>query len=324
MKRTTVSENCGGKSKAQNKGKKADTSNLSVQPSLHPQSQPQKTISELFATSKRRATDNEVGTLGDSTPSKRLRLDDSPQTQEQDSLLHHRILHPDKMYSFTSSSPRSKGFVDLTSDDHKVIDLTNSPTINPIKSICSTKKPNGLVRPTNFTPQSGPRKLVVKNLRKTPRANSEDYSAHVWRQLDAALAAIFDHETVPYSNEELYKGVENLCRQGNAPSLYQKLCAKCNSAMKSLVLAPLARDAGSVDDNILLAAVVAAWLSWSSKMVSNFNAPFICKTCSKITRQQSARYSSTWTDHTSSTQLHNFQSKRWVLINSGRISIGIS
>ena len=277
MKRPSASENCGGRSKTQKKAKQIDTTYPIAQPPPHPQLQPQKTISELFATSKRRVTDREAGSLGDSISSKRLKFEHNPQTREQDSALQTRILHPDKMYSFASNSPRTKGFVDLTSDDCGVIDLTKSPTIPPTRSICSGKKPNGLVRPTNFAPQSGPKKLVVKNLRKTPRANPEDYSDQVWRQLNAALTAIFNDEIVPYSNEELYRGVENLCRQGNASSLYQKLCAKCNSAMKSLALAPLATDTHSCDDSRLLAAIVAAWLSWSAKMVCTFHPPLLPK-----------------------------------------------
>lgn len=119
----------------------------------------------------------------------------------------------------------------------------------------------------NFTPHTGARRLVVKNLRKAPRANPEDYFNRVWAQLDAALSAIFTSEKVPYSNEELYRGVENLCRQDKAPVLFQKLLEKCKHNVTTKVKEPLVAKARTKRNDNLLRAVVEAWSRWNSQLV---------------------------------------------------------
>lgn len=122
-------------------------------------------------------------------------------------------------------------------------------------------------RPPNFTPHTGARKLVVKNLRKAPRANPEEYFNRVWGQLDAALSAIFTDEKVPYSNEELYRGVENLCRQDRAPVLFQKLLEKCKHNVTTRVKEPLVAGARTKRSDDILRAVVEAWSRWNTQLV---------------------------------------------------------
>ena len=141
------------------------------------------------------------------------------------------------------------------------------PKTNGAPSSKDSCKKDPPPRPANFTPHTGARKLVVKNLRKTPRASPEQYFSRIWDQLDAALSAIFADEKVPYSLEELYRGVENLCRQDRAPILFQKLLEKCKHNITTRVKEPLVAGASSLHNSDLLGVVVEAWSRWSSQLV---------------------------------------------------------
>ena len=216
----------------------------------------QQTISELFATSKHRIAGKEADDLADSTPSKRWKREHSSQGSEI-AVPSLRTFQREEMYSsFPSTNARKPEIIELSDDD-------SPPKPSPIRN-----KPNGLVRPKNITPQAGLKKLVVKNLRKTPRANPDQYYSHVWDQLDAALSSIFANEEVSQSMEELYRGVEVLCRQGRAPSLYRKLCDKCKHASIGMI-EPIMASAGIRDQHVdVLRTVIETWSTWTAQLVS--------------------------------------------------------
>ena len=73
-----------------------------------------------------------------------------------------------------------------------------------------------------FNPATGPKKLVVKNLRAASRLDTKAYFEKTWAEEDKALDAIFRNEKDPYSLEALYKGAENTCRtRSQCRSLYE-------------------------------------------------------------------------------------------------------
>lgn len=113
----------------------------------------------------------------------------------------------------------------------------------------------------------GPKKLVVKNLRKAPRSDPEQYFNQVRSQLDAALSAILVNEKVPYSNEELYRGAENLCKQGRAAPLFKTLCKQCKQGVSSQFQEPLVTQASTLDDTGVLRAVLESWEAWNARLV---------------------------------------------------------
>jgi cullin-4 len=130
---------------------------------------------------------------------------------------------------------------------------------------------NSNARQNNFTPHTGARKLVVRNLRKEPRLDQDSYFEKVWSQFDAALTAIFDGKTPENSLEELYKGGENVCRQNRADLLAKNLRRRCkdfvNGGMRQDLLTK-AKGSGDIDT---LRAVMEAWSSWHSKLVRKRN-----------------------------------------------------
>lgn len=210
---------------------------------------PQKTISELFATSKHRSEDIE-GT----TPTKRLKRDHSS-TALDGSPTSLRTMKQEEMYSsFPTTKPRASEVIEISDDERPCqFHSVQNPT-------------GGAAKPANFTPRTGLKKLIVKNLRKTPRADPEQYYNRVWEQLDSALSSIFGDKGEPYSMEELYRGVEILCRQGRSSSLFQRLCDKCKQACAGLEL-PLVAIMRVGSDVEVLRGVVKAWSTWNTQLV---------------------------------------------------------
>lgn len=162
------------------------------------------------------------------------------------------------MYSFTSrSSPVSNGA-------GSVVDLTGqSPSSTPVRRI------NGALRPssgrTGLNPQTGAKKLVVKNLKTNTSWDSKAYLEKIWGQLDEALALIFKDRHDASSKEDLYRSVENVCRQGGASVIFSRLEGRCRthveSGIKSLLVSKVA-----TDNVTFLELVLAEWTRWSRQM----------------------------------------------------------
>ncbi len=282
-------ENSGGKPK-----------DRSISKANHDQ-KAQPTISELFATSKHKLTGQEVEDLIEPSPNKRLKRDQSSSLALDSAETPLRTMQQEEMYSsFPTARAKKPDIIEISDDD------------SPLKTALPRSKPNGVVRPKNVTNQAGLKKLVVKNLRKTPRADPDQYYKHVWDQLDAALSAIFANEKVPYSMEELYRGVEILCRQDRAPSLYTKLCDKCKqvTARMEQPLMEASRTGNNVD---VLRTVVEAWSAWNAQLVSlkALSGRYILKPL----RLLCVRYSSTWTVPTSCTHHRCPRLRTWLLPN---------
>ncbi len=232
-----------------------DTLNSSSEPK-------QKTISELFSPSKLRPPGSDTHAALNGTkwsPASKRTKHYSSALNQSFGKQSPEVLPTGKMYNFTSPSP----------NPGSVIDLTGSPTSSPSKSSLTTEGRNSTVRVASFTPHTGARKLVVKNLRKTPRVDPDHYFNQVIGQLDSALTAIFDHEKIPHSMEELYRGVENICRQGRAPELYGLLSHRCKEYVSSSLKEPLLAKASSSKNIDVLRAALGAWSTWNTQLVGS-------------------------------------------------------
>lgn len=226
---------------------------------------PQTTISELFATSKRiPAASEDLETQG-LNPSKRPKLMNTQTSTDTP----HINLPPTEMYKFAPGTPRRNGDPHTIRKEVDIIDLTGPDGAGPFKPSSSPRKPGNHIRPTAPRPQGGPKKLVVKNLKKTPRSDPDQYYNHIWGQLDMALSAIFTGGPLPYSLEELYKGVESLCRQDRAPEVYTQLRERCKHNLSVCVLDSLPRDPPSTKSTDVLEAVVKAWSTWRKQLVAS-------------------------------------------------------
>ncbi|RMZ87263.1 hypothetical protein DV736_g5511, partial [Chaetothyriales sp. CBS 134916] len=156
------------------------------------------------------------------------------------------------MYHFASNRSKRQG----------PIDLTASPSAEKRKASFSNH------RATTFAPHQGPKKLVVKNLRTTPRIPPQQYLGKVWQQQDVSLDAIFRNEREPYSLEELYKGAENVCRQGQAAELYTRLRDRCSGHLETTVRTALQTEADIASPDEFLVSFAEAWAVWQKQLVT--------------------------------------------------------
>lgn len=196
----------------------------------------QKTIQDLFSTTK----------LAEPPSQKRQKLsnDSSPATYQE-------ILPATSMYSFPARNKQNTT---------NVIDLTDSPTASP-----SPRKPSRPAR-NSYNPNLGAKKIIVKNLRTAPSSNPQQYFEQTWQKLDVSLDSIFCTKQIPYSMEELYKGAENVCRQGYSADLCARLEEKAQiyaGTLQNLLLKNINSASAEV-----LQGVVNAWSTWSKQMVS--------------------------------------------------------
>jgi hypothetical protein len=239
----------GGRSKGKGKRKLADPgADRKAPPRQH------KPITEHFSSSQ---DTFEAEDAPHSSP-KRSKRDHSPAT------LNRRLSKAASnslanMYSFPSSRPNPNGV-------NGVVDLTGSSPSNSPQSRMRNKSFAAKDRPLAFAPHQGPKKLVVKNLRAAPRSDPEQYFEKVWVQLDVSLTAIFEDERLPHSCEELYRGAENVCRQGKAAETYKRLRERCITFMSKSMKEELKLKAQDSSDTDALKAFVNAWIKWSSQL----------------------------------------------------------
>ncbi|KAL4920463.1 hypothetical protein BDW62DRAFT_208968 [Aspergillus aurantiobrunneus] len=226
-------EHRSGKRKVSSKRKLTDHEETFQQPQHQ-----QATISELLH--RNQAQDERP-----SPTNKRVRTSPLPPTNQHGS---------GEMYSFSNTGPKPSG------------PSAGGPILsNPALQARSANQPP---HQSNFTPHTGARRLVVKNLRTGPRLNQDSYFDKVWGQLDAALSAIFSGGKPDLSLEELYKGAENVCRQGRAAQLSKRLQGRCREHVTGKLHGSLA-DKSRTGSNIdTLRSVVEAWKVWQSMLVT--------------------------------------------------------
>ena len=208
----------------------------------------QKTISDLFSTTKQ-APSRTSEEYPPSPPNKRLKKShEKPATSDPSPI---KAIAADEMYNFTTSKLRPP-------PPSEVVDLTTSPHASPPR-----KQANGMGRPFNLVSHTGPKKLVVKNLKSVPRSNPDDYANRVWEQLDVSLTALFEDSKLPYSLEELYKGVEFSCRQDRGPVIFTKMREKCTLGMTSLVQQTTLQSSACHSDIEVLRLTIHGWSRWN-------------------------------------------------------------
>ena len=203
----------------------------------------QPTIQQHFESSERKRAGH-----SSSSEAKRRRTECTKTTPPE-----FRAVSNDSMYNFTSNKTAS---VDVATPNG------TSPRARRISNLGTLSMRNAVGGPS-----FGTKKLVVKNLRPKSAAKPTEYISSTTKELDGALAAIFKSQPPAQSNEELYKGAENVCKLGYAAELAKMVERRSKDHITSNVRPVLIEKADDKNVNVLR-AVVEAWQTWHAQMVS--------------------------------------------------------
>ncbi|KAL9627957.1 MAG: hypothetical protein Q9164_007439 [Protoblastenia rupestris] len=212
----------------------------------------QTTIPGLFATTK---PDVNTDVLDHNSPSKRRKTKHCAE-HPYNTMTTTRVLGTDQMYDFTPNIHHGK----MNGQASNPITIGDSPVSCPTKSALNT------TRRQHTSSKSGPKKLVVKNLKPASKVDPNKYIEEVWSRLKGGLSAIFAGQSLPYSMEELYKGVENICRQGSAAKLYDRLRRECETQLDEQMRTLSKREKCCQNNVDILRAMIQTISSWTQQM----------------------------------------------------------
>ena len=213
----------------------------------------QTTIPGLFGTTK---VDLNADVLAQTSPSKR-RKTSHLRDQPSEIMATGGALGPAQMYDFAPTERNCK----INGHASNPIKISDSPVPSPSKDVLNTP------RRQNVPSKSGPKKLVVKNLKPASKFDPKRYTEDVWSRLNDALSAIFEERKLPYAMEELYKGVENTCRQGSAATLYDRLRNECDVRLKVQIQTLANEEITCKEDVDVLRAMLRTMSTWTQQMV---------------------------------------------------------
>jgi cullin-4 len=218
-----------------------------------------KTIKDLFTTQQKPNS----ATAPLSPSSKRTKLDSSVKSDSDvvKTPPPTPAMSTASMYHFPSKRASIPG-------NAEIVDISSSPDNSPAKAIGQR---NGMRKATpNMQANAGPKKLLVKNFKPTRRVDPKIFLDQTWQKVDAALETIFQQGQIDFSLEELYRGVENLCRQGLAKDAKERLVTKCRGYVGGTLKAKVKDMVGRKHVDVLR-ATLQAWATWNEQMVSFVN-----------------------------------------------------
>jgi cullin-4 len=161
------------------------------------------------------------------------------------------------MYHFPSKRASLPGNTD-------VVDITSSPDNSPAKA---NGQRNGTRKAApNMHANSGPKRLLVKNFKPIRKVDPKAFLDQTWQKIDKALDTIFRQGDIDFSLEELYRGVENLCRQNMAKDVKERLNTKCKDYVGGSLKMKVKESIGRQNVDVLR-ATLQAWAIWNGQMV---------------------------------------------------------
>ncbi|KAF1938487.1 Cullin-domain-containing protein [Clathrospora elynae] len=140
-----------------------------------------------------------------------------------------------------------------------IVDITSSPDNSPAKARNGMRK-----AAPNMHANTGPKRLLVKNFKPTRKVDPTAFLDQTWGKLEKALDTIFRQGDIDFSLEELYRGVENVCRQNMAKDVKERLIAKCKDYVGGSLKAKVKESLGRTNVDVLR-ATLQAWAVWNSQ-----------------------------------------------------------
>ena len=195
---------------------------------------------------------NAAATAPLSPTNKRTRRESSP--REAATPVLPSTMSTADMYSFPSKRASM-------TNGKEVVDITSSPDNSP------AKPRNGIMRKTapNMGVNAGPKRLMVKNFRPVRKVDPKAFLDQTWQKIDAALDTIFKQGEIDFSLEELYRGVENLCRQNMARDVKERLVKKCKEYVGGALKTKVKESLGRTNIDVLR-TTLQAWSTWHEQV----------------------------------------------------------
>jgi cullin-4 len=145
-----------------------------------------------------------------------------------------------------------------------VVDITSSSDNSPAKA---SGQRNGMRKTApNMHATGGPKRLLVKNFKPTRKVDPKVFLDQTWEKMEKALDTIFAQGAIDFSLEELYRGVESVCRQGMAKHVKERLVAKCKDYVGGSLTAKVKESSGRGNVEVL-GATLQAWGVWNEQVV---------------------------------------------------------
>ncbi|KAK0623122.1 Cullin family-domain-containing protein [Immersiella caudata] len=150
----------------------------------------------------------------------------------------------------------------------EVIDLAgNTQDLNSQPGAASSFS-NTARRPVSvLQTHMGPRKLAIKNLRPATAARAQgvdEYYNRTREELQNALTAIFLGRPTAQPMERLYRGVEDICRKGEAAELADELKGRCEVYLGGEAVLGGIRGGSDI---AVLRTVLERWERWSEQLL---------------------------------------------------------
>ncbi|KAL5612870.1 hypothetical protein BROUX41_004051 [Berkeleyomyces rouxiae] len=120
----------------------------------------------------------------------------------------------------------------------------------------------------SYQPLAGAKKLVIKNRRQPPAEAEEkirEYFNKTWSELSVAIDGLLHGEPLKSPLDRLYRGVEAICRDGEAESLCKRLAEHTYDHLKSNVYPSIARGGADLPELETLRLVVQSWNTWQDR-----------------------------------------------------------
>lgn len=147
----------------------------------------------------------------------------------------------------------------------------SAANIGPLMDMSRTQglsaRPKVVNLTSTFQPNTGARKLVIKNLRTKSRLDAGEYYQRTWDELDDTLTSIFKKQIPAAPLEVLCRGVEATCRRGQAEKLALHLQNRCRGYLEKELLPKIENEAESTNVEALR-VVHKYWTEWNKQAVS--------------------------------------------------------
>jgi len=249
--------------------------NATITSSPPPPPARQQSIHQILKSHESKRASEELETPEASPNSKKRKILQGDKDRNNSSQSPVKPVSKASMYNFSSS--RGSGSA--------VVDLTKSPVSSPNHR---SRRISVTARVDTSNLNGAPKRIIVKNLRDTPRSDPNQYLINTFKGIDEALTALFKDRQPSWSNEELYRGAENLCKLGKAKELWKIVQESCKKHVAEDFRSNLVVRAqeGNVE---VLEAVLDAFTIWNAQRVCFFP---VCSTSLHADRQadQTSRY----------------------------------